>query len=103
MVVVMALTSAAVILGFGTFALRARKRPVVSGMEQLPGMSGVVACVNDEGLWVRVNGELWQARRAPIAAGARQPHGLHAGDAVHVSGRDGLTLLVEPNDPQDKT
>ena len=41
--------------------------------------------VTEDG-WVRVQGELWQARGA-----AR----LEPGQAVHVTGVDGLTLIVE--------
>ncbi|HEY4037479.1 MAG TPA: NfeD family protein, partial [Burkholderiaceae bacterium] len=81
----LAAVSAAVIFGFGTFALRARRRPVVSGREGLVGAPGVVTWVDDEGAWARVQGASWRVRsREPLAAGA----------AVRVDKVDGLTLEV---------
>ncbi|GAB4303808.1 MAG: nodulation protein NfeD [Thiohalomonadaceae bacterium] len=65
-------------------ALKARHRPVVSGAEE---MLGAVGEVIDASGRVRVHSELWQAQ-------SDVP--LHAGDKVRVTGRDGLTLRVEP-------
>ncbi|HEX4596925.1 MAG TPA: nodulation protein NfeD [Burkholderiaceae bacterium] len=81
----LAAVSAAVIFGFGTFALRARRRPVVSGREGLVGAAGVVTWVDDEGAWARVQGASWRVR-------SREP--LAAGTAVRVDKVDGLTLEV---------
>ena len=79
------LVSAAVILGFGSFAMRARRRPVVSGREGLVGAQGVVTWVDEEGTWARVEGASWRVRsREALAAGA----------AVRVEKVDGLTLEV---------
>jgi membrane-bound serine protease (ClpP class) len=81
----LAAVSAAVIFGFGTFAVRARRRPVVSGQEGLVGARGVVTAVDEEGAWARVQGASWRVRSA-------QP--LAAGTAVRVERVDGLTLEV---------
>lgn len=81
----MAAVSAAVILGFGTFALRARRRPVVSGSEGLIGAQGVVTWVDEQGTWANVQGASWRVR-------SREP--LAAGTAVRVDRVDGLTLEV---------
>ena len=90
-VVVMALVSAALIIGVGGFAWRARRRPVVSGREALIGATGAVTTVEDGNLWVQLRGESWQARiAAPSAA-------LVPGAPVRVVAVDGLTLVVEPD------
>ncbi|AOK08088.1 nodulation protein NfeD [Burkholderia sp. AU28942] len=82
-------------------ALRARRRPVVTGAEAIVGSIGEVL---DDGLradqpqgaagpepsaagWARVHGERWRvASSTPLAAGCR----------VRVTGRHGLTLTVTP-------
>ncbi len=87
--VAMALVSAALIVGVGTLALRARSRPVVSGREEMVGAPGRVEVVDGADLWVRVHGESWHAR---VEGGAR----LAVGEAVEVRGIDGLTLIVRP-------
>ena len=69
------------------YALRARRRGVVSGSEQMIGMAGRV--VEWDGLTgsIRVHGETWRAR-ADIA--------LAPGDPISVVSRNGLTLTVRP-------
>jgi membrane-bound serine protease (ClpP class) len=68
-------------------ALKARKRPVVSGAEELLGASGEVLDVSPQEAWVRVHSERWRARSTgPLSTGQR----------VRVTGRDGLVLQVEP-------
>jgi len=74
-------------------ALRARRRPVVSGLETLVGGTGEVlgdfAC---EG-WATIQGEIWPVRSGlPLTQGQR----------VRVSGIDGLTLNVEPQTTEPK-
>jgi len=81
----MAAVSATVIFGLGTFAARARRRPVVSGREGLIGAQGVVTWVDGQGAWAQVQGASWQVR-------SREP--LAAGTAVRVEKVDGLTLEV---------
>jgi len=68
-------------------AVKARRAPVVTGREQLLG--AVVSAREDfdaEG-WVWIHGESWKAR---------SPHPVRRGDALRVTGMEGLTLLVEP-------
>jgi membrane-bound serine protease (ClpP class) len=84
------------VVSAGFFALtmsllmRARRRPVASGGEEMLGASGrVVRWEGREG-WVRVYGELWKAK-------ADQP--LSPGQHVRVKQMEGLTLMVQP-DPQ---
>ena len=68
------------------FALKARKRPVVSGMEQMIGDTGeVLEDFESEG-WARVGGERWQIVSA-------RP--LRRGQKVKVVSIRGLTLRVE--------
>jgi membrane-bound serine protease (ClpP class) len=68
-------------------ALRARRRPVVSGSEELIGMLGeALEDFSGAGL-IRVHSESWQAR-------CDQP--VRRGQQVRVTGRDGLTLVVQP-------
>lgn len=69
------------------FALRARRRPVVSGHEQLLGATGEILVSADGGLLARVLGELWTVR-------AGVP--LGRGQKVRVVGIEGLVLCVEP-------
>jgi membrane-bound serine protease (ClpP class) len=85
-----ALTAAAV-LGTALLAVRARRRPVVSGVEDLLGARGeVLRDIDGEG-WVGVRGESWRAVAArPLAAGSK----------IRVKGIDGLVLTVEPETPQ---
>ena len=68
-------------------ALRARRRPVHGGAEEMPGREAVVARVVGDRAQVRIRGELWQAASS-------QP--LLAGQRVRVVSRDGLLLQVEP-------
>jgi len=64
-------------------AIRARKRPVVTGAEQMIGAEGEVLA----GGWARVHSELWRVRsREALVPGMR----------VRVSGRQDLVLEVEP-------
>ncbi|AXF17186.1 nodulation protein NfeD [Paraburkholderia caledonica] len=90
------------VLGVSRLALRARRRPVVTGSEGLIGSVGVVlegglpaaaaaAAANGMlGGWAQVKGERWQVSSAvPVAAG----------QAVRVTARNGLTLTVVPVAP----
>jgi membrane-bound serine protease (ClpP class) len=68
------------------FALKARKRPVVSGQEQMIGSVGeVLEDLESEG-WARVEGERWRIVSA---------HPLRRGHKVKVVGVTGLTLRVQ--------
>jgi membrane-bound serine protease (ClpP class) len=67
--------------------IRARRRPVVSGAEELLDAEGLAISGFPGPGSVRLHGEVWSARsEVPIAAGQR----------VKVIGRDGLVLLVFP-------
>ncbi|MCA8239125.1 NfeD family protein [Burkholderia sp. AU32262] len=97
----LALGGGLLVAGVSGVALRARRRPVVTGAEALLGSIGEVL---DDGLqpdqppgaagaapsaagWARVHGERWRvASSMPLAAGCR----------VRVTGRHGLTLTVAP-------
>jgi membrane-bound serine protease (ClpP class) len=82
----MAITTAALIFGVIAAAMRARKRPAVTGAEQVIGaIARVIDWQGDRG-HVRFEGEIWNAR-----SGRPQP----VGAAVRVVGREGLTLVVE--------
>jgi membrane-bound serine protease (ClpP class) len=83
----LAALSALLIVGGGSMALRARRRPVVTGSLQMLGAIGEVLDADAAGAWARVQGERWRVRAgAPLAPGQR----------VRVTGVDGLTLQVEP-------
>ena len=75
------------------FALRARRRPVVSGREQLLGATGEVVADTAGGVFARIHGEVWKVR-------ANAP--LGRGQMVRVVGIDGLVLAVEPAAQGDK-
>lgn len=96
----LALGGGLLVAGVSSVALRARRRPVVTGAEAMVGSIGEVL---DDGLqadqphgaagapsaagWARVRGERWRvASSAPLAAGCR----------VRVTGRHGLLLTVAP-------
>ncbi|TAK83725.1 MAG: nodulation protein NfeD [Betaproteobacteria bacterium] len=89
----LALSSAAFILIVARLALKARRRPVVSGREALLGSPGEVIEAAAGGGWARVHGESWRVRStAP----------LHAGQAVRVTGMKDLELEVVPEPTKAK-
>ena len=67
-------------------AVKARRRPVVSGREQLDGAEGLVLEDFEAEGWARVHGETWRVRSATP---------LRAGERVRVKAVSGLTLTVE--------
>jgi membrane-bound serine protease (ClpP class) len=83
----LALLSAVFILIVGGVALRARKRPIVTGHEELIGSVGVV--LEDSGTegWARVHSEQWRVQSTVP---------LKRGQDVRVTARDGLVLTVIP-------
>ena len=83
-----ALLSAA-LFGVAWMALKARRRRVVSGSEDLVPSLGVALEDFSERGRVRVHSEDWQAR-------ARIP--VHHGQTIRVVAREGLILTVEPTD-----
>jgi membrane-bound serine protease (ClpP class) len=85
----LALSSAAAVLLGGGMALKARRRPVVSGSEELVGASGEVLA-GDGGPWARVHGERWRVHSTQT---------LTPGERVRVTAVQGLTLEVRPDGP----
>jgi membrane-bound serine protease (ClpP class) len=70
-------------------ALKARKRPVATGREELIGAIGQVLADCDGAGWAHLHGETWRiACPTPLTEGAK----------VRVVAIDGLTLRVEPID-----
>lgn len=88
-----ALSSAVfLILALGML-LNMRRRPVVSGKEQLLGAIGEALEDFSETGRVRAHSEIWQAR-------TDRP--LHKYDKVRITGLDGLLLSVTPCQPEEK-
>jgi membrane-bound serine protease (ClpP class) len=89
LVVAMACVSALFMIGVGGMAMRARRRPVVSGREDLIGALGeIVEADADDAAgeyWARVRGELWRVKG---------PAHLGKGERVRVVAMAGLTLTV---------
>jgi len=85
--IALAVVSGAIVFFIVSLAARARRRPVVSGREDLLGARAVVMHdMKDEG-WARVQGETWRiVSRVPLTSG----------QSVRVVRIDGLTLSVEP-------
>ena len=87
------LAIAAIVLFLGRLALKAQARPPTTGAEGLIGAVGRARepLATDTPGHIDVHGEIWRARsRASVPAGAR----------VRIVAIDGLTLTVEPSDPQ---
>ena len=90
LIATMGLAGSLLLLGIVSFAVRSRRRPVVSGHEgMLREHAEAVEAFDRQGL-VRVHGELWNAvTQTPVQAGQR----------LRIVRVDGLTLQVEP--PRD--
>ncbi len=87
-----ALTSTAFFMTVASLALRARRRAVVSGSEELIGSLGVALSGFKQVGRIRIHGEDWQARStAPVRHGQK----------VRVTAREGLTLIVQPEKPTE--
>ncbi len=86
-IVTIGAVSSGLVFATVAFALRARRRPVVSGSEELIGAQGIALDDFEKEGWVLVAGEHWQATST---------HGLQRGQSVRVKSRTGLTLVVEP-------
>jgi len=85
--VALGVASAAIVFLTAFLALKARRRPVVSGREDMLGASGeAIEDFESEG-WARVRGEQWRVTSsAPLTRG----------QSLRVTGIDGLTLRVVP-------
>lgn len=82
-----AATSALLFMFVIGMAVRARRKPVVCGQEQL--IDGIAIALDnfDATGTVRIHSEIWQAHSSAP---------LHKGDEARVTGLDGLTLQVTP-------
>ena len=91
LIAAVALASAAFFLGVVALALKARRRRVVSGKEEMIGAIGeALENFKGEGR-IRVHSEEWQAR---------SDAGLKRGQKVKVTAIEGLMLTVEPYNPE---
>nr|WP_228981686.1 nodulation protein NfeD [Paraburkholderia gardini] len=95
LIVSLTVFSALFIFTVSSVAMRARRRPVVTGSEAMLGSVGIVlddSVVSPDGsatnqAWARVHGERWRVTSAePLATGCE----------VRVTGRRGLLLTVVP-------
>lgn len=94
LIIGLAASSAAVVLLGGNMALRARRRPVVSGPEELIGATAEVSEVVDGQAWARLRGERWKVHGQDV---------LVPGQLVRVVALHGLTLEVSATpDPKAK-
>lgn len=94
LIVTLALVSAGFIFFVLGAAIKARRRPVVSGREEMIGTVAEALEDFDVQGRVRAHGELWYARtRMPVKRGER----------LRVARMDGLTLIVEPDDKPEGT
>ena len=86
------LIAAVSVLSAGFFLLvirslyASRQRPVVAGAEELIGATGTIAADFSGTGIIHIHGEQWNAR-------SETP--MRSGDSARVTGRDGLTLLIE--------
>lgn len=87
LIVVLALGSAGFLIFVVGMALKARKRPVVSGKEEIVGSLGEMLEDCEHEGWARVHGENWKVR-------SKVP--LKRGQKVRVTGMEGLVLEVGP-------
>lgn len=74
--------------------IKSRRKPVVSGREELIGGVGTALCDFDHAGSVRIHSETWNARTRAA---------LKKGERVRVTGMDGLVLLVEPYDKKQES
>ncbi len=89
LIIGVALVSAAFFILVAGMALKARRRPVVSGREEMTGAVGDAVENFDTRGNVHIHGEIWQA-----TAGVP----IRKGQTVRVTGMDGLILSVEPKE-----
>jgi len=89
LIIGVAMVSAGFFILVAGMALKARRRPVVSGREEMTGTLGEAVEDFDTLGNVHVHGEIWQATAsAPITKG----------QTVRITGMEGLILSVEPKE-----
>jgi len=77
-------------LFFYYLMMRAMRRPVATGREEILRKSGTVIEARERRIRVRVRNELWNAESSDK---------LRPGDTVKITGIQGLVLLVRRSDP----
>ncbi len=87
-IITLSAVTSGIVFATVALALRARRRPVVSGSEELIGAHGVALEDFEKEGWVRVAGERWRAMTSAP---------LQRGQSLRVTSRTGLTLAVEPD------
>jgi len=80
-----ALASVLFFILIGGMAIKARKRPVITGAEELLHETGTALESFERSGHVQVHGETWQATT---------DQSVHQGDAIRVTGRNGLILNI---------
>jgi membrane-bound serine protease (ClpP class) len=87
LIVGLALVSALTMAAIAGLAMKARRRPVVSGEEELIGSEGTVLDCENGQCWARVHSERWKVASSET---------LTPGQHVRITGRRDLTLSVVP-------
>ncbi len=87
LIVVVAMVTALFVFSLVSLAIKQRRKPVVSGREEMIGSVGEATAAFEDVGQIRIHGELWEAHsKGPVNRGQR----------VKVYAMQGLTLLVEP-------
>jgi len=94
LVVPLAVMSALGLFFIVTMAIKARRRRVVSGREEMIGAAAEIIEDFSGAGWGRVHGENWR-----VTSGVP----MRRGEMVRVTGIDGLTLKVEPRDKGERS
>jgi len=94
LIIGVALSSAAFFILIAGMALKARRRPVVSGREEMTGALGEAVEDFDTQGNIHIHGEIWHAT-------ANTP--IKKGQTVRVTGMDGLVLSVGPVNTKEDT
>ncbi|TMH06485.1 MAG: nodulation protein NfeD [Betaproteobacteria bacterium] len=89
LIAALALFTAVFVILVASVAVKARRRPIVTGSEELIGSVGIVLDDVDTEGWARVHSEQWRVQSA-------EP--LKRGQAIRVTARNGLILTVAPLD-----
>ncbi len=93
LIAALAIVTGGFVFVIAAFALRARRRPIVTGSEELIGSAGeMLDDAQTEG-WARIHSESWRVYSALP---------LKRGQQVRVTGRNGLVLTVAPVNETNK-
>lgn len=86
LIIAVSILSAAFFLFLINLAVKAHRRPVVSGREELIGKIATIVAIEGDKIWTRIHGELWQVRTdTPLTVGQK----------VKIIRLDGVVLVVE--------